>query len=102
MIQEIVVYRISEEGLPDFLETRAHLMEELRQLAGFVSEQHSIGLNDRNVRVDVITWESKELARSARVAFCELSYAEAFLKYVDGTPIVEELFEITEGALPAA
>ena len=91
--REIAVYRIQQEKVEAFLKIKQTLIEEAHLLEGLISSTTHRSVEENNVFVDTMVWESPEHSANAFEHFIKLPTTEKFMAVIDGPPIFHGKFE---------
>ena len=92
-VKQIIGYKIQTNKEVEFLEIKKQMIHESKGLAGLYSSTTSKSLDENNVYIDSMIWESKEMAVDSCENFKNLPTANAFMKIMAEPPIFQYFME---------
>ena len=93
MIRQIIVYEIQSNDLEAFDAIKQQMIRESLRLDGLRSATTARSLNQDNVFVDTMVWESLEAIQASEKTFPQLPTAPRFLSLMSGPPLWQQLVE---------
>jgi len=95
-VKQIIGYKIQEGRENDFSSIKEQMIKESYSLSGLHSSVTSKSLDEDNVYIDTMIWESKEIALSSFDDFVKLPTANTFLELMTGPPLFQYMMEYEE------
>ena len=92
-VKQIIVYRIQADKADEFEAIKAQMQKESYTLAGLHSSTTSKSLDEGQVYIDTMVWDSKEAAEQAMPSFEKLPTAGKFLGLFAGPPLYQHFME---------
>jgi len=87
VIKEIIVYKIQDGKEEEFTAIKNQIIEESYSLNGLYSSTTAKSLDQENVYVDAMIWDSKEAAIAAFPEFEKLPTASQFMGLMVSPPL---------------
>jgi len=95
-VKQIIGYKIQESKVSDFSSIKEQMISESYTLNGLYSSITSKSLDEDNVYIDTMIWESKEIAINSCENFTKLPSANKFLELMTGPPLFQYMMEYVE------
>ncbi len=86
-VKEIIVYKIKEERLEDFLKIKDQVLKESASLDGLLSATTSKILSDEYTFADTMIWDDIGSSKKSSETFPKIPVAAKFLEMWDGPPL---------------
>jgi len=95
-VKQIIGYKIQEGKEREFSSIKEQMISESYTLNGLHSSITSKSLDEDNVYIDTMIWDSKGVAISSCENFTKLPTASKFLELMTGPPLFQYMMEYVE------
>ena len=98
-VKQIIGYKIQEGQEVEFLKIKDQMIKESKSLEGLYSSTTSKSLDENNVYIDTMVWQSKQNALDACENFRELPTANKFMELMTGPPLFQYMMEFEKDTI---
>ncbi|GEM_PF-3438605 len=95
-VKQIIGYKIQDGKENEFSSIKEQMISESYSLEGLYSSITSKSLDEDNVYIDIMVWESQAIAISSCESFSKLPTANKFLELMTGPPLFQYMMEYVE------
>ena len=95
-VKQIIGYKIQEDKEDEFSLIKEQMIKESYTLEGLHSSTTSKSLDENNVFIDTMIWESKDAAIHSCKNFENLPTSNKFLALMTGPPLFQYIMEYVE------
>ncbi|MFT7560763.1 MAG: putative metal-dependent RNase [Flavobacteriales bacterium] len=92
-VKEIVMYKIKDGLQLEFDKLKTQMIGDSCAITGLFSSVSSKSLDQDNVYIDTMIWESKALAEASFPEFQALPLTQDFFALMDGKPLFHQFLE---------